>query len=777
MTSFNNLVVSHWDEFSTATSEGNTVVVDGTSLRLADIVAVARHGLCAELSPHAVGGIERSAAAIQKSIADGEIIYGVNTGFGGSADTRTQKIENLQREIMRGLNYGVLDGEFYSTPSSLAKGTTKTTDAKILPLDNQTSNQMPEAWVRGTMLIRLNSLSSGASGVRLATVQTLFKLLQENIIPLTPLRGSISASGDLSPLSYIGGTMQGKPNLLVWAGPQSDRRVIRADCALAEKSIPKVRLGPKEGLAIVNGTAASTSVGALAMHEALCQAALSQVLTSMSVEALLGTDESFDPFFSDVRPHPGQRDAASAILEFLNGSSLMQRGDGSEKSSLRQDRYSLRTAPQWIGPVFEDFVLAHQQITDELNSVTDNPLIDCTDSKQHRTIHGGNFQARSITSAMEKLRQGIQGIGRMLFTQCTELINPTTNRGLPPNLVFDEPSESYIWKGTDVMIASLTSELGFLANPVGTHVQTAEMGNQALNSLALISARYTLEALSILTQLSSAHLVALCQALDLRAMNCRFFETLEPLFHQLFASTFTTDSFLPPDSDAKRLADFSLSLKCWGIFTQRLAQLSTQNSRDRFTTSISATSSYLLPLLTSTSLPALQIWSLEATSLSLKLFHANKDIYYASPDATPFLGAASKRMYTFVRQELGIPFIRNDSISTPKGEMVDGEEEYGFGGGEKKRQGMTIGDVITEVYRAQRSGALYSVVVECLKEAGVSGSGIELQKEEVKEAGIVIEGRQLGGMKRAFVEDEGSVTDDSGIERDWREKRRRTSRA
>jgi phenylalanine ammonia-lyase len=735
-----------------------------------------RHGVSAKLAQYAVQGIERSAAAIQKSIADGEIIYGVNTGFGGSADTRTQKIENLQREIMRGLNYGILDGQHYSTPSRLSNDAKKTTSAEILSLDNQTSNQMPEAWVRGTMLIRLNSLSSGASGVRLATVQTLYKLLEENIVPLTPLRGSISASGDLSPLSYIGGTMQGKPNLLVWAGPPSNRRVIRADCALAEKSIPKVRLGPKEGLAIVNGTAASTSVGALAMHEAMCQAALSQVLTAMSVEALLGTDESFDPFFSDVRPHPGQRDAASAVLGFLQGSSLMQHGDGSEKSSLRQDRYSLRTAPQWIGPVFEDLVLAHQQVTDELNSVTDNPLIDCTREK-HRTIHGGNFQARSITSAMEKVRQGVQGIGRMLFTQCTELINPTTNRGLPPNLVFDEPSESYIFKGTDIMIASLTSELGFLANPVGTHVQTAEMGNQALNSLALISARYTLDALAVLTQLSSAHLVALCQALDLRAMNCRYFETLEPLFHSLFASTFTVDCFIPTTPPTSII---TLSQKCWTLFTQRLSQLSTQNTSDRFTTSISTVSSFLLPLLTPSSLPLLQIWGTEGTDLTLKLFHANKDIYFASPDATPYLGAASKRMYTFVRKELNIPFIGNSSLSTPRGELVDGEEEYGFGGGETKRQGMNVGDLNTEVYRSQRSGALYSVVVECLKEAGIGGPSTKnAEVAKVVATDVQVEfgkAKMLSGVKRAWIEDEGSATDDSGIERDVGEKKRRTSR-
>lgn len=565
------------------------------------------------------------------------------------------------------------------------------------------------------MVIRLNSLASGASGVRLDTIKTLVQILNENIVPITPLRGSISASGDLSPLSYIGSTIQGKSNTMVWAGEGKDRRIINAQLALARKSISKVHLGPKEGLAIVNGTATSTSLGALAMHEVINQAALAHILTAMSVEALLGTDESFDPFFSEVRPHPGQRDCAAAISSFLRGSSLMHRGDGSGASSLRQDRYSIRTAPQWIGPILEDFTLAHKQVTDELNSTTDNPLID-TKGLKARIIHGGNFQAKSITSAMDKTRQGVQGLGRMLFAQCTELINPATNRGLPPNLVFDEPSESYIWKGTDIMIAALTSELGFLANPVGTHVQSAEMGNQSLNSLALISARYTLDAISILTQLSSAHLVALCQALDLRAMNARFLETLQKELKQLFHSTYSSTSWQPVKMDASNATAIHWK-QCWLIFTQRCSQLATSDSVDTFTTAIGAMSPYLLSHMNPRdpeALISIQSWSEAATQLSLSLFWANKDIYFNNSDATPYLGAASSKMYTFVRKELGIPFIRNDSISTPLEDANSGAESDFATAGYTK--GMAMGDVITIVYQSQRRGELYKIVADCFNE-------------------------------------------------------------
>jgi len=164
--------------------------------------------------------------------------------------------------------------------------------------------------------------------------------------------------------------------------------------------------------------------------------------------------------------------------------------------------------------------LAHEQITTECNSTTDNPLIDVEGDAIH---HGGNFQAASVTSAMEKSRASLQMFGRMLFSQCTELINPDLNSGLPPNLAADEPSTSYTAKGADINVAAYMSELAYLANPVSSHVQTAEMGNQAINSLALISARYTHTAIDCLSMICATYLYVLCQALDIRAMNKRFY--------------------------------------------------------------------------------------------------------------------------------------------------------------------------------------------------------------------------------------------------------------
>ncbi|KXJ93389.1 L-Aspartase-like protein [Microdochium bolleyi] len=463
---------------------------------------------------------------------------------------------------------------------------------------------MPESWARASMLIRLNSLAGGASGIRPCLADNLVQLLNKDIVPRIPVRGSISASGDLSALAWIGALMQGKSSATAFAGPRDisgARRVTTADVALKEASIEPITLHAKEGLAVVNGTAVSAAVAALAAHESFNLAALSEVLTAMSVEALRGSDESFEPFIARIRPHPGQIDSARNILAFLSGSKLLNRHDSSDVATLRQDRYSLRTASQWIGPVLEDFQLAHDQITIELNSVTDNPLID---SATQRVFHGGNFQARAITSAVEKLRQGLQSLGRMLFSQCTELVNPATNWGLPPNLCSDDPADSYLFKGLDVVVAALTSELGFLANPVGSHVQTAEMGNQALNSLALVSARYTLEAADVLSQICSAHILALCQALDLRSIEA--------------------------EGGAER---------------------------------------------------------------------------QTKPDASPYLGAASRRMYDFVRNELGVPFLGEAHLASKETVYPD------------MIATPSIGLYNTKVYEAIRSGRVYEVVMDCLRDA------------------------------------------------------------
>lgn len=637
MPSFTDLVLSQWRDPSLPTKA--TLAVDGRSLTIADVVEVSRQLKHVELTSESINAIEVCSKIIPEKIAKGNIIYGVNTGFGGSADTRSNDVERVQQSLISHLTCGIVaDGKqqpvlesntnLYQSngvthpgqsngsngvthpsqsnsvaePSKDLKEQRHRTLVKIsLPLnDPLAATCMPESWARASMIIRLNSLSGGASGIRVDIAESLVNLLNKDVVPRIPVRGSISASGDLSALAWIGAVMQGKSSATASAGPRDidgARRVTRADVALEEAGIAPISLHAKEGLAIVNGTAVSAAVAALAAYESLNLAALSQVLTAMSVEALRGSDESFEPFIAQVRPHPGQVDSARTIKAFLSGSQLLNRHDSQNEATLRQDRYSIRTASQWIGPVLEDFCLAHDQLTIELNSVTDNPLIETATG---RVFHGGNFQARAVTSAAEKLRQGLQSIGRMLFAQCTEMINPTTSWGLPPNLCSDDANDSFLFKGLDVVVAGLTSELGFLANPVGSHVQTAEMGNQSLNSLALISARYTLEAVDVLSQIASAHLMVLCQALDLRSIE----------------------------------------------------------------------------------------------------IEGRKD---APPDATPYISPTSQRMYRFIREDLGVPFLGEEHLASTEAVTLDGITS-------------SIGLYNTRVYESIRSGRLYDIVLTALKE-------------------------------------------------------------
>ncbi|CAD6580181.1 MAG: hypothetical protein ASARMPRED_009378 [Alectoria sarmentosa] len=638
---------------------GEYLKLDGQNLDIGKVVAISRYGIRFSVENEKLKKLEQSVRALHADLDKGKVIYGVNTGFGGSADTRTHGVVELQNMLIRELHSGILPTSIGEAGIRRQGKLPNAEDRKqtLLGESLYSNDYMPESWARASVAVRVNSLASGYSGVRSDILKSMIGLLKNDIVPLIPLRGSISASGDLMPLSYIGGALQGDPGVRVWARSAHDgrRRVTTADVALKESSLAPIDLRPKEGLALINGTAVSTGVAALAMHDANCLAVTSQVLTAMSVEALCGAKESFDPIFAKLRPHPGQIEAARNIHKLLAGSRLaLDDGDHGE-GSLRQDRYSTRTASQWIGPVLEDFLLANRQVTIECNSVTDNPLIDV--ERDGKSFHGGNFQAKAITSAMEKTRSGLQSIGQMLFAQCTELINPRLNFGLPPNLTADEPSESFMFKPVDIMIAALQSELGFLSNSAGSHVQSAEMGNQALNSLALISARYTHTALDVLTQLASAHVFALCQALDLRAMRLRFLDDFKPLLMK------DTEENLSSVLCNKAQLQGLQSL-LWHKFKLLLDQTTSMDTAPRFAHIFRSLQPVVLDAADERpeTLPFLKKWSRVCVERATQSFGKSREEYSNCADATPLLGIASRRVYRYIRNELSIPFLRTKDL-------------------------------------------------------------------------------------------------------------------
>ncbi|EEY20655.1 phenylalanine ammonia-lyase [Verticillium alfalfae VaMs.102] len=392
--------------------------VGGGDLTIADVVAVSRHLARVALIPASIAAIEAGSKVIPEKLTQGEVIYGVNTGFGGTADVRSDDVEGVQQSLISHLTCGIVaDG--------------KTEDTALGRSNGHAGRSTPRPSV---IAVRTRSGSSRRNSNENRRGHRI------------PRNGALAATR----------MPRGKTSATAFSGRRDvkgARRVTRADAALSEAGIAPIGLLAKEGLAIVNGTAVSAGVAALAAHESLHLAALSQVLTAMSVEALRGSDESFEPFIARVRPHPGQTDSARNIK------GLPGRGHGCSTGT---------TAATW------------------------------------RTLRQGPLLAADGEASGS--------------APCSRTLAWPTSWGLPPNLCSDDAGTSFLFKGLDVVVAALASELGFLANPVGSHVQTAEMGNQSLNSLALVSARYTLEAVDVLSQMASAQLLALCQALDLRAI-------------------------------------------------------------------------------------------------------------------------------------------------------------------------------------------------------------------------------------------------------------------
>lgn len=465
-----------------------TVIIAGEGLRIADIVAVARgEPVALSADPAVTARLEASLAAIRRAVAERQPVYGVTTLFGAMAD----------REV---------------GPGALA-------DLQRLALwqhRSATGPRLPAADVRAAMLLRANSLMKGASGVRPEIIARYAAFLNAGFAPHVYQRGSIGASGDLVPLSYIAAAVVGlHPDFLVDAGAET------LDClsALARLGLGPLALEPKEGLALNNGTGASTGVAANAVARAQELVALALGIHALIAQAMLATDQSFAAFIHAMKPHPGQVWTAQAMRGLLEGSRVIRSeaagARGHRRGALIQDRYGIRCLPQFLGPVIDALATAARQIATEANCANDNPLIDPGTGEIY---HTGNFLAQYTAVAMDSQRQALGLLAKHLASQIALLVTPEFSHGLPPSLTGNPAGLNVGFKSLQLTIDSVMPMLLFQGQPMADRFPThAEQFNQNINSQSMNAANLARDQLDLLEHFLAAALVMAVQAVELRA--------------------------------------------------------------------------------------------------------------------------------------------------------------------------------------------------------------------------------------------------------------------
>lgn len=364
----------------------NTLQLGLEQLTLGDIREVAIEGRKVALSPAAIAKIEKAHQFLHGEIKKGKTLYGVNTGFGLLSNVKIadSDIETLQYNLLRSHACGV-------------------------------GPAMPDSVSRAMLLLRAANLALGHSGVSLKLVEQLIALLNRGVCPVIPQQGSVGASGDLAPLAHLALVLIGEGEARVKGKTLSGLQ------ALKTAGLKPIRLGPKEGLALINGTQFMTAIGALTLLEAEHLANMADVVGAMTVEALRGTETAFEPEIHAVRPHPGQIFVAGQIKKLLTQGGISEIALSHENCGKVQDPYSLRCIPQVHGASRDVMVFVRQVLEREINSVTDNPLIFPDEKK---ILSGGNFHGQIVAIAMDTLSIAAAELASISEQRLKKLVNP-----------------------------------------------------------------------------------------------------------------------------------------------------------------------------------------------------------------------------------------------------------------------------------------------------------------------------------------------------------------
>jgi histidine ammonia-lyase len=455
-------------------SDHPRIELDGEHLALESVARVASGACPVRLLPAALARVGASRAAVEKILASGEQVYGVNTGFGHLKDVRipADQLEALQVNLIRSHAAGV-------------------------------GSPLPPDATRALMLLRAHLLARGYSGVRPLVIETLIAVLNSGILPIVPEQGSVGASGDLAPLSHLVLTLIGEGEAIL------DGARVEARKALSHHGIAPLRLAPKEGIALINGTQMITAVGVLAVLEAEEVAAAADIVGACSIEALKGSHHPFEDRVHRLRPHPGQIDSAASLRAMLADSEIARSHDGCGRV---QDAYSLRCLSQVHGAAREGIRFARRILETEVDAVTDNPIVF---PDRGDLLSGGNFHGQTPALALDALAIAVASLASISERRIDRLMNPAFS-GLPAFLTRNPGVHSGLMMA-QVTAAALVSENKGLCHPASVDSIPTEAGQEDHVSMGPIAARKARRVVAHARQVIAIELLAACQALDFLA--------------------------------------------------------------------------------------------------------------------------------------------------------------------------------------------------------------------------------------------------------------------
>tara|TARA_R110000782_G_scaffold78327_3_gene156204 strand:+ start:977 stop:2548 length:1572 start_codon:yes stop_codon:yes gene_type:complete len=461
-----------------STAISAVLTLDGSQVTLEQVQAVAE-GRCKVIlsqDPAFRERINRGSAFLERLLAEDGAVYGVTTGYGDSCNRTVPSgdMESLPHQLYTFHGCGM--GEILSREAA-----------------------------RAVIIVRLVSLCRGYSGVCVELLERLVWLLQQDVMPAIPEEGSVGASGDLTPLSYVAAVLCGERDVLV-----GEQRRPTAE-VFAEQGITAYRLKPKEGLALMNGTAVMTALSVLAFTRCSYLAQLTSRISALAVQALDGNPYHFDEDLFAAKPHPGQNQVAARMRADLHAPSTPR------NSPRLQDRYSTRCAPHVIGVVEDALPWWRQFLETELNSANDNPLID---AEKEKVMHGGHFYGGHVAFAMDSMKQACANLADLLDRQLAQLVDVRFNHGLPSNLsgaTAERAALNHGYKAVQIGASAWTAEALKLTMPASVFSRSTECHNQDKVSMGTIAARDCLRVLTLVEQVAAASLHAACQGVELRS--------------------------------------------------------------------------------------------------------------------------------------------------------------------------------------------------------------------------------------------------------------------